>query len=102
MKSPQIEQEREKNKILEQEIIRKIVIKNCDFNNLDEQGTGIFIATSQVVNAPNNASNQSYHVIQSVWSNYTVQIAISLWSNPIKIWGRLKVNGNWNEWTSLH
>ena len=93
---------------LEQTTAKTKFIRNCDLNELEKEGSGMFLAYSQVANAPSNTSNVHYHVIQNVYKvndgvSYVLQIAVLMWRVPTEIHVRLKIGtGGWQEWTKLH
>ena len=84
-------------------LAKKNRLYGCDFNDLYDYGTGLFIISSPTANSPGGVNSPNYHwyVIQFVLSEqngFALQIAWFLFGTDIQTYMRFCTNVNWNDW----
>lgn len=82
-------------------LAKKKRIDGFDFNEVINEGTGMFIMYGPCTNAPagNGDNNMHWYLFQIVYStSYCVQIAVGLHSDVKNIYIRNLIEGVWNSW----
>lgn len=88
---------------LNETVIKKTITAN-DFDNLINEGTGLFVMYGPCQNAPSNDNNKDMHwyVLQNLMdTRYCVQLSIALHTDIERIYMRHRINNSWSEWISV-
>ena len=78
-------------------------ITNCDANDLENYGIGMFVCQSVTANFPMTGSSEHYYLIQMTFNaDYFLQVIVHIFRNPLQIHCRRKISGTWGEWEQIN